>query len=67
MMARELYRATWVPCPLNDGPWEELLVWSVSEPTPRLLTAVRISGDLFVVGSDPHGNVMETWKVLERK
>jgi hypothetical protein len=64
----QLYRATWIPHPLPDGEQVELVApWTTNAPKARVLTAVRIDGEIFVVARNPDSDeVIETWKVLQK-
>ena len=60
-----LYRATWVIHPVPAGDQTELMApWIVEEPVQRILTAVRIGKEYFVLSRRPDGTVAECWKVL---
>jgi len=62
---KQIYRATWIPHPVPAGDRVELIApWIVEEPVRRILTAVRIDKEYFILSSQPDGTVMECWKVL---
>ena len=67
MTPAQLYRASWVPHPVPVGDQTELIgPWIVPEPWPRILTAVQVGENVFVLSSLSDGTILECWRVLPR-
>lgn len=67
MTPKQVYRATWVPHPAPAGEREEVMApWTVDFPFPRILTAVRVEGEVYVLACSPddESTVTECWKVI---